>query len=138
MYACFLLLQHGADYTEEVPPLTLTGSKAAAMLAVSERWLQQLEKLYRAEASSSSEAHTDSGLGCHLASGDAVLKWLSDWKPVVPCTHTLPGKVLRTKISFRLPESTHVESQLVTLTLHTLTPLSPSPSPKNPQPPKAS
>ena len=106
-------MQHGVDYTEEIPPLTLTGSKAAATLAVSEQWLQQLEQLYQAEASTSSEAKTASGSGCRLASGDAMLKWLTDWEPDLPCTQTLPGKTpaevscnqsLVLVLVFRLPE----------------------------------
>ena len=101
---CFLSLQHGADCIEEIPPLTLTGSKAAAVLAVSEPWLHQLEKVHQAEASTSSEAQSKSGSGRHLASGDAVLNWLCDWEPVLPCTQTLPGEMLA-----EVPASKHFE-----------------------------
>ena len=89
---CFMLLQHGADYRQEVPPLTLTSSKAGATLAVSEQWLQKLEKLYQAESSTSTESPPESGSGCRLASGNALLHWVFDWEPVSPCTPTLPGE----------------------------------------------
>ena len=91
-FTCCLWLQHGINYPEEIPPLTLTGSKAAATLTVSERWLQQLEKQYLAEASTSGEAPPQSGSCWHLASGNAVMAWLCDWEPTLRCTQTLPGR----------------------------------------------
>ena len=93
-HSVFPWLQHGIDYTEEIPPLTLSGSKAAASLTVSERWLQQLERLHHAKASTNSQAPIKSAFVHHAASGDAVLNWLCESDPILPCTNTLPGKLL--------------------------------------------
>ena len=85
-------MQHGVNYAEEIPLFTLSGFKAAPTLVVSEQWLQRLEKQYQAEASASSKAPSESGSSCDLASGDAVVSWLFDWEPNLPCTPTLPGR----------------------------------------------
>ena len=89
---CFVLLQHGADYTEGIPPLTLSSGKGGATLAVSEPWLQQLEARYQS-SSASTELRPKSGSSCRLASGNAVLHWLLDFdcQPDSACTLTLPG-----------------------------------------------
>lgn len=94
-------MQRGANYTEEIPLFTLSGSKAAATLAVSEKWLQKLEKQYVAEASTSSKALSTSESSRDLASGDAILSWLYDQDLGLPCTQHLSGRAPDT---LRLPE----------------------------------
>ncbi|KAL3145095.1 hypothetical protein ABBQ38_001705 [Trebouxia sp. C0009 RCD-2024] len=76
--------ERGPDDTKDVVPLTLTESREGTTLAVSEPYLQHLEKQCQA-ASLSKPAP-----GCQLVSGDAMLHWLGRWQTASPHT-TLPG-----------------------------------------------
>ncbi|KAL3145199.1 hypothetical protein ABBQ32_000950 [Trebouxia sp. C0010 RCD-2024] len=76
--------ERGPDDIKDIVPLTLTDSEEGAMLAVSEQYLQHLEKQCQA-ASLSKPAP-----GCRLASGDAMLHWLGRWQTASPHI-ALPG-----------------------------------------------